>query len=333
MKTTKILTVGVLLLGITFVKAQNTFPANGNVGIGTATPWTTLQVHTPDLTRASFLSISGTAPGIVFSSTANIGSHIPAIGLSTNTGHYFGNAIAGQFNIRGGIGGDIVLGNLTDAQSNGQELMRIKANGNVGIGTAAPIEKLEVNGNLKVHGSTTIVGDAAIQNNLVLHGSNSWIMHTPDDGRTNLYLAAYTNGAWDWSKSIYFKNDGTAIFKKIGIGTDNPDQELTVKGKIHAEEIIVDLQVPADYVFEKYYTGSSSLKADYKMLTLAEVEQYTKANNHLPNIPSATEIKEKGLQVGEMSNILLQKIEELTLYTIEQQKRIEALEAKLSERK
>ncbi|QYS90761.1 hypothetical protein JJC04_12405 [Flavobacterium covae] len=65
------------------------------------------------------------------------------------------------------------------------------------------------------------------------------------------------------------------------------------------------------------------------MPTLAEIEKYTKENNHLPNIPSAKEIQEKGLQIGEMTNLLLQKIEELTLYMIEQQKRIEFLESKL----
>jgi hypothetical protein len=57
---------------------------------------------------------------------------------------------------------------------------------------------------------------------------------------------------------------------------------------------------------------------------------FTKKNNHLPNVPSAKEIKEKGLELGEMSNILLQKIEEMTLYIIEQNKRIEALEAKVN---
>ncbi|WP_312923343.1 hypothetical protein [Empedobacter brevis] len=111
----------------------------------------------------------------------------------------------------------------------------------------------------------------------------------------------------------------------IGIGTENPDEKLTVKGKIHAEEIIVDLAVPADYVFQKYFTGKSELKADYEFPKLEEVEKFVKENNHLPGIPSAKEIQEKGLKVGEMNNLLLQKIEELTLLLIEQQKEINAL--------
>ncbi|TYP99892.1 hypothetical protein C7447_101499 [Tenacibaculum adriaticum] len=117
----------------------------------------------------------------------------------------------------------------------------------------------------------------------------------------------------------------------VGIGSVNPDSKLTVKGKIHCEEVKVDLAVPADYVFEKYYIGSSSLKEDYKMPTLEEVEIFTKKNNHLPEMPSAKQIQEEGLHLKEMTNLLLQKIEELTLYTIEQEKRIKTLEKKLTD--
>ena len=100
----------------------------------------------------------------------------------------------------------------------------------------------------------------------------------------------------------------------VGIGTTIPDQKLTVKGKIHAEEVIVDLNVPvADYVF----------KPNYKLMSLPEVEQYVKTNCHLPEVPSATEITKNGLSMGEMQNKLLQKVEELTLYVIEQQKHID----------
>lgn len=116
----------------------------------------------------------------------------------------------------------------------------------------------------------------------------------------------------------------------VGIGSLNPDAKLAVKGLIHAEEIKVDLNVPADYVFEKYYTGNSILNPQYTMPSLEDVEKFTKQNNHLPNIPSANELKEKGLKVGEMTNLLLQKIEELTLYSIEQNKRIKELESKIN---
>jgi len=106
----------------------------------------------------------------------------------------------------------------------------------------------------------------------------------------------------------------------VGIGTTKPDQKLTVKGKIHAEEVIVDLAVPvADYVFSK----------DYSLMPLHKVEQYVKTNSHLPDIPSADEVKQQGLGMGEMQNKLLQKIEELTLYVIQQQKEIQALKERI----
>ena len=97
--------------------------------------------------------------------------------------------------------------------------------------------------------------------------------------------------------------------------------------KILAEEVQVVAQVPPDYVFQKYYTGHSTLKDDYEMLSIEDVEAYTKANHHLPEIPSAEDLQENGMNVSEMTQLLLQKIEELTLYTIEQEKRIKQLEA------
>ena len=115
----------------------------------------------------------------------------------------------------------------------------------------------------------------------------------------------------------------------VGIGTINPDERLTVKGTVHAQEVKVDLQIPADYVFQKYYTGQSSLKTDYQLPTLQEIEAFTKENHHLPDLPSAREIQENGLLLGQMNNLLLQKIEELTLYAIEQDKIIQLQEKQL----
>lgn len=107
----------------------------------------------------------------------------------------------------------------------------------------------------------------------------------------------------------------------VGIGSATPDAKLTVKGRVHAEEVVVDINVPADYVF----------KSSYELMSLNEVEQFIKTNNHLPEIPSASEIKENGLNMGEMQNKLLQKVEELTLYMIELKKENEALKIQMNE--
>jgi hypothetical protein len=108
------------------------------------------------------------------------------------------------------------------------------------------------------------------------------------------------------------KQDG-----KVGIWTTNPQVPLDVNGKIRCEEIEVIADVPSsDFVFEP----------DYELMTLGALENYIKENKHLPEIPSAQEFKENGYSVGEMDDLLLRKIEELTLYIIEQEKRIKELE-------
>lgn len=118
----------------------------------------------------------------------------------------------------------------------------------------------------------------------------------------------------------------------IGIGTKTPDELLTVKGKIHTQEVRVDLNgaVAPDYVFEHYFLGSSEIKPHYRLLSLSEIEAYLEKHHHLPGIPSAQEIEKEGLSLKEMNLALLEKVEELTLYVIQQQKEIDALKEKVS---
>ncbi|PWG77877.1 hypothetical protein DDR33_25195, partial [Pararcticibacter amylolyticus] len=107
----------------------------------------------------------------------------------------------------------------------------------------------------------------------------------------------------------------------VGIGTLSPDSRLTVKGKIHAEEIKVDLSVPApDYVFDN----------NYNLASLEDVENYIKKNKHLPEIPSAESMKKEGISVSDMQLKLLQKVEELTLHLIKQNKIIKQQQQKLA---
>jgi hypothetical protein len=102
--------------------------------------------------------------------------------------------------------------------------------------------------------------------------------------------------------------------KNVGIGTTTPSHKLSVVGTINSEEIIVEENVGADFVFE----------ASYDLPTLQDIEAFIEQNQHLPGIAPASQMIEEGVKVGELQMQLLQKIEELTLYTIEQQKLIEA---------
>lgn len=118
--------------------------------------------------------------------------------------------------------------------------------------------------------------------------------------------------------SHFYTGNVNVMDGNVGIGTTNPDMKLTVKGNIHAEEVKIDLNVPApDYVF----------RDDYNLRSIEEVENFIKKNNHLPEIPSAKEFEQNGLMLAEMNMSLLKKIEELTLYTIEQAKEIKELKS------
>lgn len=123
-------------------------------------------------------------------------------------------------------------------------------------------------------------------------------------------------------------SDGTAIDAvtisgagDVGIGTTTPDSKLTVAGKIHSREVKVTPTAGADFVFED----------DYKLRSLAETAAFIKINKHLPEIASAETMKREGIEIGELSIKLLQKIEELTLYVIELKKENELQQLQLDQ--
>jgi len=120
-----------------------------------------------------------------------------------------------------------------------------------------------------------------------------------------------TSGAW-------VKNSESLNYKagSVGIGTTNTRGfKLAVNGNIGADEIQVKANYWSDFVFND----------DYKLKDLEEVESFIEENNHLPDIPSEQEVKDKGINLGDMDAKLLQKIEELTLYMIEANKKINEL--------
>jgi len=112
---------------------------------------------------------------------------------------------------------------------------------------------------------------------------------------------------------------------KLGVNTTNLEgSEITVNGKIRAEEIEIIKDVPAsDYVFEK----------EYNLISIDSLNNFVQYKKHLPGVPNAEEYKQNGYKVGQMDDMLLRKIEELTLYIIklknEQQKESSTLKAEI----
>ncbi|WP_165605775.1 discoidin domain-containing protein [Flavivirga aquatica] len=131
------------------------------------------------------------------------------------------------------------------------------------------------------------------------------------------------NGSESSSLWTAIGNDINYIDGNVGIGTETPDAELTVKGKIHTKEVKVDLEgaVAPDYVFYD----------DYKLRTLKEVQHYIDKYGHLPNIPSAKQMQQEGIRLKEMNLKLLEKIEELTLYILTQNKKQMQLEKRIEQ--
>ncbi|MDX1407267.1 MAG: hypothetical protein R3330_04015, partial [Saprospiraceae bacterium] len=168
----------------------------------------------------------------------------------------------------------------------------------LGVGTTAPTQKLEVdNGNFLVQGTNSFqgTGDAGV----VYLGS---IHH-------------YIRGEYGFGVKIGTYAVGDALVIKeisgsVGIGTTTPaaGYKLSVDGKIIAEELKVqDSGGWPDFVFAD----------DYELMPLGDVARSIEANGHLPGVPSASEIAEKGIMVGDMQKLLMQKIEELTLYVLQ----------------
>lgn len=116
---------------------------------------------------------------------------------------------------------------------------------------------------------------------------------------------------WKYSSSNMVYNLGN-----VGIGIDSPQNKLDVKGTVHAQEVKVDMNGWPDFVFKK----------EYNLPTLNDVEKHIAAKGHLENIPSEEEVLKNGISLGDMNAKFLQKIEELTLYVIELNKKVTTLQ-------
>ncbi|BBM86323.1 hypothetical protein [Candidatus Uabimicrobium amorphum] len=188
---------------------------------------------------------------------------------------------------------------------------------------------LSINGNAQIKGKIITRSHVHTQgNDVYFHNDSNDLAHGIGMYHdTRKFANTNVNGpvVYGWSGGALGSTDGGQKIAlrwdkdgNVGIGVMNTQgSKLAVKGKITAEEIrVINMKKWADFVFAD----------DYKLLPINELEQSIKRNKHLPNIPSEREVKEQGIQLGEMQAKLLQKIEELTLYTIQQEKKITTLQ-------
>jgi hypothetical protein len=280
---------------------NNTFPSSGNVGIGTITPGHQLHIYNSGSNTRGLVSVSDANND--WTNNALIGKDYGAV-IGTidtiDTSRFI-------FAVTDGV----TLNTDKTIASFGNYRLVVNEGGNVGIGTRYPVAIFNVQGG-------TDVGLSG--GGFIVNGELSGVNIGIDDNE----IMARNNGA---TSPLYIQHEGgntlmNGIGGNVGIGTTSPDYKLDVLGTIRAKEIKVETGW-SDYVFD----------ADYALLSLAQVESYIKENKHLPDIPSAKEIQDNGLSMAEMMAKQMQKIEELTLYAIAQNKKIENLENELAELK
>ena len=217
---------------------------------------------------------------------------------------------------------------------NNTNVMTLLPNGNVGIGTLVPESKFHVEG--KIHTDDLLVKNNIVANDRITGKSltvdrmngvkRSVISLTTSDDLLVSTISRYSSNLYTHtgihSKIELYDNRIILDGKSVGVGTNlssNPKNfKFAVNGKIGATEIEVVSQITSDVVFEE----------DYNLKSLEEVEKYVKENKHLPEIPSAREFKKRGQNLAKTDDLLLRKIEELTLYMIEQNKKIKAINRK-----
>ena len=262
--------------------------------------------------------------------TGHLGNNSIVIGSGVSNTSQLGNSTPNSLKI--GFNSDIATFFVSPANGVG-------TTGNVGIGTTNPLANLDVQ-NTNSAGSVTLnlthTGQKIFMDPKLAYGDFSGLTQAGDAGifftDDNGGLSRNANAGlviapWAAPTNTYagIRIDANG---NVGIGTDLTNNvynniinyyKLSVNGSIRAKELVVETGW-SDFVFER----------NYKLLSLVELEKYINKYKHLPNIPTAKEINENGLKIAETQTQMMQKIEELTLYIIEQDKKLTELQEKIA---
>lgn len=283
----------------------------GNVGVGTTTPTSSLEVN-------------GTGRFTGSNPNAATGSGVEIFYYPTSGGYFQAYDRAAATFLPVNIQGSSINFSNSGTASSSPSLA-IKG-GNIGIGTAAPISTFQVNYNStkfsagSAASADLFYGTSYLGFNAARSGSGSTASWTIDGDN-------YHNGGGviygDVFGNIYFAPLPSAGTVQRTLTDVDVKNNITFKvgsnGVTYAKAISVQTTFVPDYVFKK----------DYKLPRLNDVKQYIDRNHHLPEIPSAREMEKDGMNLGEMNKLLLKKVEELTLYMIEKDKQISELQKRV----
>jgi hypothetical protein len=190
--------------------------------------------------------------------------------------------------------------------------MVLDGSGRLGIGTTAPKELLQIGSQITFHdgGWKGMFFNAYYESGsrAISTGFAGQLMWDPSEGALRYISASQTQAGQLLAaptEKFVITNSGN-----VGIGTSTPTHKLSVSGSVRAKEVIVETTGWSDYVFAD----------DYQLAPLSEIERHIRQHKHLPGIPSAAQVAEQGVSIGEMQARLLAQVEELTLRMITQEK-------------
>ncbi|MBK7692674.1 MAG: hypothetical protein IPJ31_16735 [Bacteroidetes bacterium] len=199
----------------------------------------------------------------------------------------------------------------------------IKNNGQVGIGVGNPKYHLAVAGGLLIDNDGQFAGNITnnSENEVIKFGgytSGEAIGSVRTGGVNNYGIDFYTA----YASRMSIRNNGDVVIGNVSVPANSPYKLYVEKG-ILTEQVKIAIKTTndwSDYVFDQ----------NYRLMPLKKLEKFISAHKHLPEVPSAQEVVNNGLNIASMDATLLKKIEELTLYLIEQDKKINSLQEKIS---
>lgn len=320
---------------------------NGYVGIGITAPTNPLHVFSnltgeTDVAKFQNSNSDGFA-GVQIDRSVNIRYSLLKYSTSGSNDWMVGTAYNGGIpNTAYTIGRGV---SLSDAK------FTVLTNGDIGIGTTTPQAKLDVksaggNASMRITSTSSYAGIRFDTENMSAGTERNWYIGSNNQAYGDFSIIQSNAQAGDPLSSgitrMHITDNGN-----VGIGIISPIAKLDVRGgNIYTDSKILigtsgfntgthSLAVNGSAIFTKATVKSTVswpdyvFKPNYKLLSLSELESFVLKNQHLPDVPSATEVEEHGIDLGENQTILLKKIEELTLYVIEQNKNMIELNKKI----